>query len=1152
MAVTLPEFEIRQYIPDSPKCVLVSLSCPDVPSASVALGSIQQQTFLDDRHNISIVLLIDADAYNSDNVDESLLPVTGAWLNEASNVGVHLMWSKSPHWNFVQRRREAHYFISNTLAPCPSALHSSRDTAILYLDGCQSFVSNDAVATMLKALIAADLSSDDGIVKDAGTETCWMRPGALVRHENGTFEELPTMQWNAYEFALFASDFQFESSNKFERLNLSSPSYVYDARQLFLESAAVVGWTVCLAELWQEDLSNEPYSTPRQALRSMWIRMATAHVWGMDLPVPLLFHNYHLFVGPTESTTFVEELPGLPPLRTFSRLKRLWSPAISVIVPFYNVWEENWLRETLDSLASQSFSDFEVIIINDGSDAAAEAMLRQVLGPQRTGGLFWYPPSNNDTVDPSCMPVRLVGHWRNMGLSETRNTGVILSKSEYVIFLDPDDYLDQMALEKLAITVRQRITTDTDAYSLPKPKNRRSGYRTSFVYTGVVHFGDHEDTVYAEYSAQRLRKENYLTATAAITKASFLQVGGMCSREKIRYFEDWEFWVRLAAFGHIGSLLREPLFHYRRHTLGNSAAIKIISPNDSIVHDEVRKNNPSFFGDFDSSELSTIVQSRWTSKPPGNESTGRTMFLPCYQPLDSKQRHVPLFSRYHREKRKSILERFVGNTMKAQGPLLSHAATYPIFPFNPTFHQVKPHRFVVLYVLPWMTMGGADLYDLEALRAIKKMHSTAHIVLVVARHLADHPWEKVFRTVANEIWHLQTMTNNTAHQDAILDYLAVSRKASLLIVSRAEAGYSAAERWHGSTDIPGVPAIDILHMPSPNSVSDWEWRSGRSSWALEGRVTASAHLRSYLINNVRAGHQNIGQPSPVEHQSLGRPFADPITEDRKLRAIRPPFVPPDGGYADPSDVSDLVRTGPLVLFLGRLDEQKDPLLWLDIGALVVRGAGKTKPPRLVVAGGGPMEREVMERLYMRARCRAEGIDGSKTCSDPPDFHQFVDLLGPQTRNNVTRILARGDSVLLSTSRNEGIPLTFIEAAAYGVPTVTLRCGGVEEIYTNSEKLKAVPGGDDAPGAFRHMLGSLIDADCATVGKAGVLERARISRAMAREVLWWLEEKPFRGDSQLEQKMRNTSLDVQQRFGVDRFQKEWGELIQDVLHRTKPS
>lgn len=104
---------------------------------------------------------------------------------------------------------------------------------------------------------------------------------------------------------------------------------------------------------------------------------------------------------------------------------------ISVIIPVYNV--EQYLRECIDSVLKQTYKNFEVILIDDGStDKSGEICDEYVAKDRRVS----------------------VTHKENGGLSVARNTGYSLAKGEYIYFLDSDDWILQETLEELIVTAK--------------------------------------------------------------------------------------------------------------------------------------------------------------------------------------------------------------------------------------------------------------------------------------------------------------------------------------------------------------------------------------------------------------------------------------------------------------------------------------------------------------------------------------------------------------------------------------------------------------------------------------------------------------------------------------------------------------------------
>ena len=101
-------------------------------------------------------------------------------------------------------------------------------------------------------------------------------------------------------------------------------------------------------------------------------------------------------------------------------------PKISVIVPVYNA--ENFLRDCIDSILSQTFSDFEIILVNDGS-------------PDNSGKICDEYAAKYDCIS--------VIHQENQGQAAARNHAMTQAKGDWICFVDSDDLIHPQMLELL-------------------------------------------------------------------------------------------------------------------------------------------------------------------------------------------------------------------------------------------------------------------------------------------------------------------------------------------------------------------------------------------------------------------------------------------------------------------------------------------------------------------------------------------------------------------------------------------------------------------------------------------------------------------------------------------------------------------------------
>ncbi|MCU6747790.1 MULTISPECIES: glycosyltransferase family 2 protein [Lachnospiraceae] len=140
---------------------------------------------------------------------------------------------------------------------------------------------------------------------------------------------------------------------------------------------------------------------------------------------------------------------------------------ISVIVPVYKV--EPYLHKCVDSILEQSFSDIQVILVDDGS-------------PDSCGDICEEYAQKDTRVQ--------VVHKENGGLSDARNAGIAYTEGNYVIFLDSDDYIERDMLEYLYTNIK---TADADMatcgiYEVYKDRIEAQEETPGFVCTGEEAF----------------------------------------------------------------------------------------------------------------------------------------------------------------------------------------------------------------------------------------------------------------------------------------------------------------------------------------------------------------------------------------------------------------------------------------------------------------------------------------------------------------------------------------------------------------------------------------------------------------------------------------------------------------------------------------
>lgn len=128
----------------------------------------------------------------------------------------------------------------------------------------------------------------------------------------------------------------------------------------------------------------------------------------------------------------------------FTKNKDAFSPEISIIIPVYNT--EKYISRCLDSILIQTFKNYEVLLINDGSTDGSDMLCREYA-------------SNYDFIK--------YYNQENQGLSVSRNYGVAEAKGEYITFIDSDDYIGENYLKDLYRLIK-KYGSDISAVHIKK------------------------------------------------------------------------------------------------------------------------------------------------------------------------------------------------------------------------------------------------------------------------------------------------------------------------------------------------------------------------------------------------------------------------------------------------------------------------------------------------------------------------------------------------------------------------------------------------------------------------------------------------------------------------------------------------------------
>ncbi len=189
---------------------------------------------------------------------------------------------------------------------------------------------------------------------------------------------------------------------------------------------------------------------------------------------------------------------------------------ISIIIPVYN--QATKLINTLASLNAQTYRDFEVIIVNDGSSDGVETLVGKFL--QKTN------PDNS----------YLFLNQTNQGAPAARNRGFRESHGDYIFFCDADAILNPQALEILLNTLES---------------NPAASYAYSSFLWGKKLFK------LGEFDADKLKRMPYIHTMSLIRRADYTPTGW---DESIKKLQDWDLWLTMLEQGKVGIFVPQVLF----------------------------------------------------------------------------------------------------------------------------------------------------------------------------------------------------------------------------------------------------------------------------------------------------------------------------------------------------------------------------------------------------------------------------------------------------------------------------------------------------------------------------------------------------------------------------------------------------------------
>lgn len=233
------------------------------------------------------------------------------------------------------------------------------------------------------------------------------------------------------------------------------------------------------------------------------------------------------------------------------------SPKVSVVIPCYN--DKNYIQETIQSIECQTFQNFEVIVIDDGSDDTTKQVLQTLI---------------NDRTK--------VITQTNRGPSAARNKGFDVASGDYILTIDADDIVEETFLEKAVAILNE---------------NTAVGAVSSYCNVFIKKYEITSEHTPGGGVLKDFLFDNNSVSFALIRKKTWQDTGGY-DEAMLTGFEDWEFWISITKKGWKVDMIPEFLFNYRikdKNSVDKNAKLHYRESNLNYIYKKHQDIYVSYF-----------------------------------------------------------------------------------------------------------------------------------------------------------------------------------------------------------------------------------------------------------------------------------------------------------------------------------------------------------------------------------------------------------------------------------------------------------------------------------------------------------------------------------------------------------------------------
>lgn len=454
----------------------------------------------------------------------------------------------------------------------------------------------------------------------------------------------------------------------------------------------------------------------------------------------------------------------------------------------------------------------------------------------------------------------------------------------------------------------------------------------AFAYSDSVGF-DNINYVWSKwFNISNEIKENMLVATAMIRKEDFFEVGGYGTREK-GINEDWIFWLKLFSKGKFPVRMNYYAFWYRRKKQGELNLSR---------QKKNRKKTQKLMDKY----IPYIAKDLKAIQYPKDDYEWDDVFRANIDSL--------------------LLPKFMDNG-----------------------------KIKILMIIPWITMGGADKFNLDMLNYINK---EKYEVIVIITEPNINQWRQKLEQCTKEVYDLTTFIDKK-YWHLFIKYIIESRNINIIFNTNSLYGYEALP--YLKYLFPNIPILDYIHME--------EWYNRNGGYSRDSSAVSSVIDRTLTCNansgNILVDYFNRNEKE-INTVYIG-------VDEKKFDASQYDKAALKKKYG-------IDESKTVINFICRIDYQKRPILFIEIMKKLFE---KDSNFTCLVVGDGPLLNDLKK---LSNKYQLTSINFLGMIKDPREIYAVSDIS-------------------LNCSIKEGLALTSYESLSMGVPVVCSDVGGQKEL-----------------------------------------------------------------------------------------------------------